>query len=152
MSVIPARHSISNNKITWVVEEGEAESRAKGEVVAGLEAVDAYWDVSSIRPPQVRLSIEAVTSPAIVADAIGTILSTVPRGDITVGGEPLIPVVSVDVANRKWLELKWSHFKRAGRQQRVGAGLRALKRGTVAYGVDAETLRWAAQDVDVEDI
>jgi hypothetical protein len=68
--------------------------------------------------------------------------------------EPKSPrqTICIDIRNRKWLELKWRHFSRAGREERVARALAALERAVIPYRLDAETVRWLAEDADLEDL
>jgi len=60
--------------------------------------------------------------------------------------------VSLDLARRRWLRLKESHFSREGRRRRIEAAVKALDAALVDYNLDAETARWIAEDADLEDM
>ncbi len=52
----------------------------------------------------------------------------------------------------KWLRLKAVRFPPEGREERASAAVRAIESAVAHYDLDPETIRWIAEDVDVEDI
>jgi len=68
------------------------------------------------------------------------------------GGGQETMALAAYAARQRWLQLKRSHFKREGRQARVEAALKALEEAAFDYGLDAETVRWIAEDADLEDM
>ncbi len=53
---------------------------------------------------------------------------------------------------RKFLALKRAHFREEGKEERIRKALEALKKATVDYGLDADTVRWIAESPDLEDL
>ena len=47
--------------------------------------------------------------------------------------------------------MKRRHFRPEGREQRIREALKALDEAIVKYPLDAETIRWIAEDKDLED-
>jgi len=54
-------------------------------------------------------------------------------------------------ARRRFNRLKRRHFRPEGREQRIREALKALDEAIVKYPLDAETIRWIAEDKDLED-
>ncbi len=52
---------------------------------------------------------------------------------------------------QRLLTLKHSRFSPAGRRERVRAALRGLEEAVTNYGLDANTMRWLAEESDLEE-
>jgi hypothetical protein len=52
----------------------------------------------------------------------------------------------------KLAELKAKHFKRKGRQERIAKALDILNRPGPNFKLDRETVKWIAQDIDIENL
>ena len=52
--------------------------------------------------------------------------------------------------NPRLAALKRSHFTKKGRKARISRGLQALERFRWDLDLDAETIRWAAENPDIE--
>jgi hypothetical protein len=61
-------------------------------------------------------------------------------------------VIRPDPARQRWLRLKRAFWTPEGRQARVERALKALDEAVVHYDLDADTLRWIAEDPDLEDM
>ncbi|MDO8585949.1 MAG: hypothetical protein Q7T82_02815 [Armatimonadota bacterium] len=55
------------------------------------------------------------------------------------------------LARRRFERLKRAHFRLEGRDERIANALKALEEATENYPLDAETVRWIAEDKDIED-
>ena len=67
------------------------------------------------------------------------------------GGDSPTQTISIDIRNRKWLELKWQHFSQLGRKERIARALAALHRATISCNLDPRMVKWIAEDPDLED-
>jgi hypothetical protein len=67
-------------------------------------------------------------------------------------GQVRLRWVTVELRNLRWLALKWSHFRRQEREERVRRALAALEGATVQHPLDAETVKWLAEDEDLGDM
>ncbi|HUT75245.1 MAG TPA: hypothetical protein VM221_10500 [Armatimonadota bacterium] len=67
-------------------------------------------------------------------------------------GERSPIVMRTDPARQRWLRLKRAFWTPEGRQARVERALKALEEAVVRYDLDDETLRWIAEDRDLEDM
>ena len=103
------------------------------------------------RSPFLQLSTGSATSETILPDSVQIVTSATGASYLTIEGSSE-PVLRVDLVNRRWLRLKWSHFTRSGRQRRIQAALDTLRRPRVGYNVHPDVVRWAAEDVDIEDM
>jgi hypothetical protein len=52
----------------------------------------------------------------------------------------------------KLAELKAKHFTRKGRKQRIAKALEILNRPGPSFKLDRETVKWIAQDIDIENL
>jgi hypothetical protein len=59
-------------------------------------------------------------------------------------------LLTPDSGKERWLRLKRSHFSAEGRQARIEAALKALEEAVIESPLDAETIRWIAEDADLE--
>lgn len=56
------------------------------------------------------------------------------------------------MARIRWHQLKRSKWNESGRQQRVATALEALNSATRDYGLAGKTIKWLAEDMDLEDL
>jgi hypothetical protein len=61
-------------------------------------------------------------------------------------------MLPVTIPNENWRMLKQKHFNPQGKVARVERALRALREAVVHYDLDAETIRWIAEESDPEDM
>jgi hypothetical protein len=59
---------------------------------------------------------------------------------------------SKDTARDKLAELKAKHFALKGRKERIAKALEILSRPGPMFKLDKETVKWIAQDVEIENI
>jgi len=139
----------TNRSIRWPWAPGAAWSRLD---VAATNGESHGPDVR--REPAVI--VEMVGGPATADSVFAGAAEQTLSGTRQVHGSPERQspkqTISIDIRNRKWLELKWRHFSRAGREERVARALAALERAVIPYRLDAETVRWLAEDADLEDL
>ena len=57
-----------------------------------------------------------------------------------------------DTPKDKLAELKAKHFTTKGRKQRIAKALEILSRPGPTFKLDRETVKWIAQDVEIEDL
>jgi len=116
----------------------------------GAEYVSAY----AMMFPRVQIQplIGTGTSQIILLDLVQHASTTTPLQHSSLEAQAAVPVFSVDLVNRKWLRLKWSHFTSRGREERISAALRALESAIFPYPLDDETYAWVTRDSDVEDL
>ncbi len=57
-----------------------------------------------------------------------------------------------DTPKDKLAELKAKHFTAKGRKQRIAKALEILSRPGPTFKLDRETVKWIAQDVEIEDL
>jgi len=60
--------------------------------------------------------------------------------------------ISKDTPRDKLAELKAKHFTPEGRKERIAKALEILSRPGPRLKLDKETVRWVAQDADIENI
>jgi hypothetical protein len=100
---------------------------------------------------RVQLSTGSATRATIMQDQVINVWTARGAEYLIAEGTGLGGVVNVDLPNLRWLELKWSHFTRAGREPRIKRALAALHRAAIRYELNAETIKWIAEDPDLED-
>jgi hypothetical protein len=59
---------------------------------------------------------------------------------------------SKDTSKDKLLELKAKHFTPEGREERIAKALEILSRSGPTFKLDKETVKWIAQDVEIENL
>lgn len=59
---------------------------------------------------------------------------------------------SKDTPRDRLAELKAKHFTPEGRKERIAKALEILSRPGPTFKLDRETVRWVAQDADIENI
>lgn len=59
---------------------------------------------------------------------------------------------SKDTPRDRLAELKAKHFTPQGRKERIAKALEILSRPGPTFKLDKETVRWVAQDADIENI
>jgi len=59
---------------------------------------------------------------------------------------------SKDTPRDRLAELKAKHFTPHGRKERIAKALEILSRPGPTFKLDKETVRWVAQDADIENI
>ena len=57
---------------------------------------------------------------------------------------------SKDTAKAKLTKLKAKHFTPEGRKDRIAKALQILEASTPGFALDRETLKWIAEDADLE--
>jgi hypothetical protein len=57
---------------------------------------------------------------------------------------------SKEPTNDKLAALKAKHFSAKGREQRIAKALEILNRPSPAFKLDRKTVKWIAQDVEIE--
>jgi hypothetical protein len=57
-----------------------------------------------------------------------------------------------ETAKDKLAVLKAKHFTRKGREQRIAKALEILNRPGPTFKLDRETVKWIAQDVEIENL
>ena len=114
------------------------ETALRGQTPSAAEALDFSALATS--------SVTAVcTRPVQTAALIETNVEVdLPKSSVT--------FPSAREAERRWSRFKQTHWPREGRERRISQGLEALDSAIVDYGLDIETIRWIAEDVDLEDL
>jgi hypothetical protein len=59
---------------------------------------------------------------------------------------------SKDIAKAKLAKLMVKHFTPEGRKERIAKALQILQAPTPRFALDRETLKWIAEDADLEDL
>lgn len=59
---------------------------------------------------------------------------------------------SKETPRDKLAELKAKHFTRKGREERIAKALEILNRPGPTFKLDRETVKWIAQDVEIENL
>ena len=138
MSTFTVQTQSDGERARWLPESGAAGTAAAGR---------------GKRPGQLRLQLStgSATLVTVVPDHVEGAWPAQSENYLVVEGTSLGNVLNVDLPNRKWLRVKWSHFARAGREQRIAKALAALDRASVSYDLDAQTVEWIAEDPDLED-
>jgi hypothetical protein len=57
-----------------------------------------------------------------------------------------------EAPKNKLAELKAKHFTLRGREQRIAKALETLNRPGPTFKLDRETVKWIAQDVEIENL
>ena len=57
-----------------------------------------------------------------------------------------------NTAKDKLAELKAKHFTPEGREERIAKALKILSRSGPTFKLDKETVKWIAQDVEIENL
>ena len=148
MSTLTVRTQSDEEKGRWPPELGSAGTAA---VERGERS--GHGGVLAGSPGQLRLQLStgSATLVTVVPDRVESVWIAQSENYLVVEGTSLGNVLNVDLANRKWLQVKWSHFARVGREQRIAKALAALDRASVSYDLDAQTVEWIAEDPDLED-
>ena len=60
--------------------------------------------------------------------------------------------VSKDITGDRLAELKAKHFTPEGREERIAKALEILGRSGPTFKLDKETVKWIAQDVEIENL
>ena len=60
--------------------------------------------------------------------------------------------ISKDTPRDSLAELKAKHFTPQGRKERIAKALEILSRPGATFKLDKETVKWVAQDVEIENI
>lgn len=103
-------------------------------------------------PLRFRLSTGSATQEKVLADLIEGDLSAHELDYLGSSESNYGKAININLARRRWLELKWSHFTQQGRKQRIERALAALHRVAIRYDLDSETIKWIAEDPDLEDL
>jgi hypothetical protein len=57
-----------------------------------------------------------------------------------------------ETQKNRFEELKAKHFSSKGRERRIAKALEVLSRPEATFKLDRDTVKWIAQDVDVENL
>lgn len=95
------------------------------------------------RSAQPRRSLGAGTSASVPI--------VVEREEQAVSVETRVIPVALE-AKRRWEEIKRRNWPEKWREERIARGLAALNEAIVDYGLDADTVRWIAEEATLEDV
>jgi hypothetical protein len=112
---------------------------------------EGYTPVPLLPALSLALSTGSATLYAVLPDAVEGVPSARERKYLIVGGREIGGLL-IDLPNRKWQAAKGAHFALAGKRERIRKALAALERATFSSGLDAATVRWIAEDPDLEDL